>query len=169
MRTRSRLRRRTPAPAPEAAEPRPDAVTFDIAPSDPILHYFLQAGGPVEIDKLKLDSPGLEALRAAGVHLVVPLVSQGELIGILSLGPRLSEQEYSADDRKLLDNLASQAAPALRVAQLVREQEAEARRRERYENELRIANLIQHNFLPRELPELAGWNFGAFYQSMREV
>ncbi len=96
-------------------------------------------------------------LRAAGVKLAVPLVSQGELIGVLNLGPRLSEQEYSADDRKLLDNLASQAAPALRVAQLVREQEAEIRTRERYEQELRIAHLIQQNFLPREAPELAGW------------
>ena len=46
---------------------------------------------------------------------------------MLNLGPRLSEQEYSSDDRKLLDNLAAQAAPALRVGQLVREQQAEAR------------------------------------------
>jgi len=41
---------------------------------------------------------------------------------VLNLGPRRSEQDYSSDDRKLLDNLAAQAAPALRVGQLVREQ-----------------------------------------------
>ena len=74
-----------------------------------------------------MESPALRAMKAAGIQLAVPLVSQGELIGILNLGPRLSEQEYSADDRALLNNLASQATPALRVAQLVREQEAEAR------------------------------------------
>jgi len=68
-------------------------------------------------------------LRAAGVKLVVPLVSQGELIGVLNLGARLSEQEYSGDDRRLLDNLAAHAAPAVRVAQLVRQQQAEARKR----------------------------------------
>jgi serine phosphatase RsbU (regulator of sigma subunit)/anti-sigma regulatory factor (Ser/Thr protein kinase) len=170
MRTRRRMQQAAPAEAPEApAAPDSGTTIGTIAPDDPILAYFQSAPGPVEIDKLKLDSPALETLRQAGVKLAVPLVSQGELIGVLNLGPRLSEQEYSADDRKLLDNLASQAAPALRVAQLVREQEAEARRRERYENELRIANLIQHNFLPRELPELPGWTFGAFYQSMREV
>ena len=77
--------------------------------------------------ELELDSPALEALRAAGVKLAVPLVSQGELVGLLNLGPRLSDQDYSSDDRKLLDSLAAQAAPALQVAQLVRRQEAEAR------------------------------------------
>src|SRR3954453_15092873 len=136
MKTRNRLRRRSRREevaeehVPEAV---PEPVAFEIAPTDPLLHYFQQAGGPVELDKLKLESPGLEAMRAADVKLAVPLVSQGELIGVLSLGPRLSEQQSSADDRKLLDSLAGQAAPALRVAQLVREQEAEIRTREKYE------------------------------------
>ena len=33
------------------------------------------------------------------------------VIGTLNLGPRLSEQEYSTDDRRLLTTLAAQAAP----------------------------------------------------------
>ena len=103
------------------------------------------------------------------MKLAVPLVSQGELIGVLNLGPRLSEQEYSSDDRKLLDNLAAQAAPALRVGQLVREQQAEAVTRQRYEQELQIARLIQQNFLPKQLPELDGWEIAAFYRPAREV
>ena len=94
-------------------------------------------------------------MREAGVALVVPLVSQGELIGTLNLGPRLSEQDYSTDDRRLLTTLAAQAAPAIRVAQLVREQAAEAAERERLEQEMRVATLIQQQFLPRELPNLA--------------
>ena len=69
--------------------------------------------GAVDIESLELDSPALAELRAAGVKLVVPLVSQGELIGLLNLGARLSDQAYSSDDRKLLDNLAGQAAPAV--------------------------------------------------------
>jgi serine phosphatase RsbU (regulator of sigma subunit)/anti-sigma regulatory factor (Ser/Thr protein kinase) len=99
----------------------------------------------------------------------VPLVSQGELIGLLNLGSRLSEQEYSADDRALLSNLATQAAPALRVAQLVRQQKEEARQRERIEQELRIARLIQQTLLPKVLPELPGWQVSAYYQPAREV
>jgi serine phosphatase RsbU (regulator of sigma subunit)/anti-sigma regulatory factor (Ser/Thr protein kinase) len=147
----------------------PETPHVDLAPNDPCLAFFQSNPEPVDLDTLKLDSPGVRALREAGVKLVVPLVTQGELIGLLNLGPRLSEQEYSADDRKLLENLAGQAAPALRVAQLVREQEAEIRRRERYEQELQVAQLIQQNFLPKELPEHVGWSLDAFYRPAREV
>jgi serine phosphatase RsbU (regulator of sigma subunit)/anti-sigma regulatory factor (Ser/Thr protein kinase) len=152
----------------EAAAPR-EQTPVDIAPNDPLLGYLEGASGAVDVDTLELDSPALRELKAAGVKLVVPLVSQGELIGVLNLGPRLSEQEYSSDDRKLLDNLAAQAAPALRVGQLVREQQAEAATRERYHQELEVARLIQQNFLPRELPELPGWQIAAYYRPAREV
>ncbi len=145
------------------------APPIDIAPDDPIVAYFLSAPGAVEVDKLHLDSPALHALRAAGVTLAIPLVSQGELVGLLNLGPRLSEQDYSPDDRGLLNTLATQAAPAVRVAQLVREQQAEARTRERTEQELRIARIIQQTLLPQELPQLEGWQFGAYYQPARAV
>ena len=111
----------------------------------------------------------MTALRAAGVALVVPLVSQGELIGTLNLGPRLSEQDYSTDDRRLLTTLAAQAAPAIRVAQLVREQAAEAAERERLEQEMRVATLIQQQFLPRELPDLPQWQIAAYYGPARAV
>jgi serine phosphatase RsbU (regulator of sigma subunit)/anti-sigma regulatory factor (Ser/Thr protein kinase) len=158
------------AELPGAAELRSlEAAPVEIAPNDPIVAFFQSAPGAVEIDALELDSPALAALRDAGVKLVVPLVSQGELIGLLNLGPRLSEQAYSSDDRKLLDNLAAQAAPAVRVGQLVREQEAEVRQRERLEQELEVARLIQQNFLPKELPDLPGWQVAAFYRPARAV
>jgi serine phosphatase RsbU (regulator of sigma subunit)/anti-sigma regulatory factor (Ser/Thr protein kinase) len=99
----------------------------------------------------------------------LPLVSQGELIGLLNLGPRLSEQEYSSDDRRLLNNLATQASPALRVAQLARQQLAEAQERERLEHELRVARVIQETLLPNELPSLDGWQVAAHWQPAREV
>ena len=159
-----------PSTEPEAAPPeRVEAPPVEIAPNDPLIAYFSGATGAVDIGALQLDSPALEGLREAGIKLVVPLVSQGELIGLLNLGPWRSEQEYSADDRKLLNDLAGHAAPAVRVAQLVREQEAEVRQRERIEQELRVAQLIQQQFLPEELPDLPGWQFGAFYGPAREV
>jgi serine phosphatase RsbU (regulator of sigma subunit)/anti-sigma regulatory factor (Ser/Thr protein kinase) len=157
------------APRSRGVEVSPTQAPVEIGPNDPLLAYLQSATGAVEIDALELDSPALAELRAAGVKLVVPLVSQGELIGVLNLGARMSEQEYSSDDRKLLDNLAAQAAPALRVGQLVREQEAEAVTRQRFEQELEVARLIQQNFLPKELPELPGWQVAAYYQPAREV
>ncbi len=146
-----------------------DPIAVDIPESDPLLAYLQTAQGPVELARLELDSPAVTALRAAGVALVVPLVSQGELIGTLNLGPRLSEQEYSTDDRRLLTTLAAQAAPAIRVAQLVREQAAEAAEREVLEQEMRVATLIQQQFLPRELPNLPQWQIAAYYGPARAV
>jgi serine phosphatase RsbU (regulator of sigma subunit)/anti-sigma regulatory factor (Ser/Thr protein kinase) len=153
-----------------SAQSQPAASTpVEIAPNDPIVAYFLSAPGVVEIDRLHLDSPTLRALKAAKVKLAIPLISQGELIGVLNLGQRMSEQDYSAYDRKLLSDLATQAAPAVRVAQLVREQQAAIQERERMEQELQVARLIQQTLLPKELPELPGWQVAAYYQPARAV
>jgi serine phosphatase RsbU (regulator of sigma subunit) len=161
-----------PEEVPAVAQPsslQVAAPDLAIAPDDPILAYLADASGVVEVDKLDLDSPALRAMKAAEVKLVVPLVSQGELIGLLNLGPRLSQQEYSADDRKLLSDLSAQTAPAVRVAQLVRQQQREAQERERIEQELRVARLIQQTLLPKTLPELPGYDVAAYYQPAREV
>jgi serine phosphatase RsbU (regulator of sigma subunit)/anti-sigma regulatory factor (Ser/Thr protein kinase) len=101
--------------------------------------------------------------------LVIPLVSQGDLIGLINLGPRLSDQEYTGDDRRMLNNLAVQAAPAVRVAQLVRQQRYEALARERVEQELRVARLIQETLLPKALPRLDEYGIAAFWQPARAV
>jgi serine phosphatase RsbU (regulator of sigma subunit) len=55
---------------------------------------------------------------------------------------------------------AAEAAERLRMA------EAE---RERVAQELRVARLVQEQFLPSDLPELPGWRVAAFYRSAREV
>jgi serine phosphatase RsbU (regulator of sigma subunit)/anti-sigma regulatory factor (Ser/Thr protein kinase) len=154
---------------PVSVEPGGATVAVGIAENDPLLAYLQSAHGPVDVARLELDSPALQAMRTAGVALVVPLVSQGELIGTLNLGPRLSEQEYSTDDRRLLTTLAGHAAPAIRVAQLVREQAAEVAAHERLEQEMRVATLIQQQFLPRQLPDLPHWQIAAYYGPARAV
>ncbi|MGH2524478.1 MAG: GAF domain-containing protein, partial [Anaerolineales bacterium] len=98
-----------PAVIPVADRSPRTVPALEIAPNDPLVAYFQGYSSVVEVDKLNLNSPALRGLKAAGVKMVVPLVSQGELIGLLNLGPRLSEQDYSTDDRALLNNLASQA------------------------------------------------------------
>lgn len=168
-----RERRRTgepqPSELPEERAPEGTQPYVEIPANDPLVAFLEKTDGPVDLPTLQLDSPAVEELRAIGVELVVPLVSQGELIGLLNLGRRLSDQDYSIDDRKLLDNLADQAVPAVRISQLVRQQEAEARERERMQQELRVATLIQQTLLPKHLPELTGWEVGAYYQPARAV
>ncbi|GAB4577579.1 MAG: hypothetical protein Fur0022_03100 [Anaerolineales bacterium] len=142
---------------------------LDIPPNDPLLAYITGTQNVIEVDKLNLDSPTLRTLREEGVRLALPLVSQGELIGLINLGSRMSEQEYSSDDYRLLNTLSTQASPALRIAQLARQQLVEAQERERIENELRVARVIQETLLPKQIPQLAGWALDAFWQPAREV
>jgi serine phosphatase RsbU (regulator of sigma subunit)/anti-sigma regulatory factor (Ser/Thr protein kinase) len=144
-------------------------LPLDLAPNDPLGAYLLSARGAVDLEWLKLDSPALRTLRAAGVKLIAPLTGQGELIGLLNLGPRRSEQEYTSDNRQLLSDLATQAAPAVRVAQLVRQQQIETQARERLEQELRVARVVQETLLPKETPQLTGWQVAAYWQPAQAV
>jgi serine phosphatase RsbU (regulator of sigma subunit) len=56
-------------------------------------------------------------------------------------------------------------------AELLRRQrlEQEMRERERIEQELQVARSIQQASLPKEVPELEGWQITPFYQPAREV
>ncbi|MBE3559384.1 MAG: PP2C family protein-serine/threonine phosphatase [Ktedonobacteraceae bacterium] len=157
---------RQPAAAPVQATV---SQTKNIALNDPIVAYFLSSPQAIEVEKLNLDSPVLRELKASGVRLTIPLVNQGELIGLINLGERLSEQDYSSYDKGLLNSLARQAAPALRVAQMVLEQKEQAQERERIAQELEVARLIQHTLLPKELPELPGWQLTTYYQPARAI
>ncbi len=154
----------THAPSVVAAGPE-----LDLASNDPLVGYLLSAASAVDITGLQLQSPALQELKQAGVVLVVPLISSGSLVGLLSLGPRRSERGYSTDDLRLLNSLAGYAAPAMRVGQLVRQQQAEARQRERIEQELKIAQIIQQQFLPKSVPDLPSWHVAAFYRPARTV
>jgi len=171
----NRIRRRSQVEpeieVPVQAEPsfQGEIEPLDIPANDPLLAYIQSSPGVIDVEKSNLDSPTLRALREAGIRLTLPLVSQGELIGLINLGPRRSEQDYSSDDKRLLQNLATQAAPALRMAQLVQQQQAEARQRERLEQELRVARVIQETLLPKEIPAFPGWQIQAHWQPAREV
>src|SRR5579859_6771174 len=171
-RRRNWLRRTAPA-ATDVVPIAPSVVAagpeLDLASNDPLIGHLLSAASAVDITGLQLQSPALKALQEAGVVLVVPLISSGSLVGLLSLGPRRSERGYSTDDLRLLNSLAGYAAPAMRVGQLVRQQQAEARQRERLDQELKIAQLIQQQFLPKELPDLPSWHVAAFYRPARTV
>lgn len=161
-----------PPPPEPVAEPVAlplEPIQLDIAPNDPLLAYVQQSTGVLDVNRLHLDSPAVQQLRQAGIQMVIPLVSQGELIGLINLTSRRSEQEYTSDDYKLLADLAVQAAPALRVAQLVHQQKLEAAARERIEQELRVAKIIQQTLLPQELPTLPNWKVNAYYQPARAV
>ncbi len=139
------------------------------ADDDALIAHVLRSPGITEIYRLSLDSPLLRDLRQQSAEIILPLASQGDLIGLLILGPRLDGEEYAHTDRDLLGALAIQVAPALRVAQMVQQQQEEVRERERIEQELRTAQAIQRAFLPASVPTLPGWRLVPYYQPAREV
>ena len=160
----------SPQPAAAANEaPIPTSDDIAVADGDPLAAYALAHPGILEVVRVTLDSPAVRTLKAREAELALPLVSQGELIGLLTLGARQDGDDYSREDRRLLATLAAQVAPALRVAQMVRTRQAEVRERERIEQELRTAQQIQRTFLPKGVPELPGWQLVSSYQPAREV
>ncbi len=136
---------------------------------DPLLPVLLGAKGALDLRTLKLDSPALTALRGQGLRMVMPLISQGEITGILSISERRSEQEISSDDRRILGEFAASAGQAVRVAQLARAQQNEAEQRTRLENELRVARTVQETLLPQALPKPDGWVMDAYWKPAREM
>lgn len=145
------------------------ATPIDIELGDPLYDECVHAHGALQLDNLKLQSPTLARMREAGIKLLIPLVHQNELIGTLQLGARMSDQDYSSDDRRLMYTLAPQAATTLRIAQLAYQQQVEARRRERIDAELRMAGIIQQTLLPKQVPIRDGWHFATHWQPARTV
>ena len=167
----SRLRdllRRGPLEAAPVTQPA-ERTRHRIDMSDPFVAYLVTVDDPIDVNAIDVDTPLVQSLKDAGVEIAVPIITGGELVGILSLGPRRSGQPYNTEDRRLLQRLSTRAAPALRLAEVMRQQATEVRERERIAQELRVARLIQQNFLPTQLPEVDGWRIGTFYQPAREV
>jgi signal transduction histidine kinase len=129
-----------------------------IADDDPVLAYALSHSGAMEVERLQLESPVLHSLQTNGVELALPLASQGELIGLLTLGPRLGDEEYNRENRVLLNTLVAQAAPALRVAQLVQEQREQVREQAAQEEATRLAVMTERLRIARDLHDLLGHN-----------
>ena len=140
-----------------------------VADDDPLIAYMLSHSSALEIDRLHVDSPVLRDMRLRAAEMILPLANQGKLLGLLILGPHLRGEAYAHEERTMLDILAPQVAPALRVAQMVQEQQGQVRERERIEQELRTAQAIQQASLPKDVPALSGWQLTPYYRPAREV
>ncbi len=80
---------------------------------------------------------GKEALKRLGAELFVPLLVEGDLVGLFVFGPKLSEEAYSQDEKIILTTLANQTTLAIKNAGLHSELE---RRVEERTAELARAN-----------------------------
>jgi phosphoserine phosphatase RsbU/P len=98
--------------------------------------------------------------------MCVPLAStEGKAFGVIQLDTQDRSKKFTQDDLKLLYGVANQASIALENAKL--HQDAVAR--ERLKRDLELAHQVQLSFLPRDLPNVTGYEFYAHYESALEV
>ncbi len=58
-------------------------------------------------------------MKDRNVELIVPMISKDKLIGLIGLGPKLSEQEYTIEEYTLFNSLGGQAAIAFENSNLL--------------------------------------------------
>jgi len=100
------------------------------------------------------------------INLILPLISQGEVLGFILLGKK-KETKHHYDDIQLqfLQTLAQQAALAVRNALLLHE----LTEHERLQKELEIAARVQQGLLPIESPKFSNIEFSGFCRPAAQV
>jgi sigma-B regulation protein RsbU (phosphoserine phosphatase) len=76
-------------------------------------------------------------------ELILPLSLNEKLVGIMSLGPKQSEESFTRTDIQLLDSVATQTGLALENSRLSEQIAAELAERERINRELEIAREVR--------------------------
>ena len=110
-----------------------------------------------------------EILRILDAQLLLPVALKDRLLGIISLGPKRSEEPYSADDLQLLNAVASQTGLALENARLTESIKLEVAQRERVNRELEIAREVQQRLFPQHLPVVEGLDLAAYCRPQQGV
>ncbi len=100
-----------------------------------------------------------ETLRRVNAELLLPLSGRERLMGLMTLGPKLSEQPYTPTDLRVLQSLAAQTGLALEISELALSLAQEATHRERINREIEIAREVQQRLFPQKLPQISGLDF----------
>jgi sigma-B regulation protein RsbU (phosphoserine phosphatase) len=102
-------------------------------------------------------------------QLLLPLAVKENLLGFMTLGPKLSEEPFSNSDLRLLRSVATQTALALENSHLTATVAAEMARREKMNRELEIAREVQERLFPQVNPEIPGLDYAGKCRPALEV
>jgi phosphoserine phosphatase RsbU/P len=103
--------------------------------------------------------------KRAGIAALIPMRIHDETKGLFALGPKLSGEPFSEADLEFLYTLGHQAMSSLENARLFRE----ALDKQRMEEELRFAQSIQRDLLPKSMPPVTGVDIAAVNVPSREI
>lgn len=135
-------------------------------PADEPLIGELLAGRPfVTLSDLPGWASGGSGERDRQSLLALPLVSKGEVLGVMVVNYAGSTQRFADRWMNILTGIAGQAALAVENDHLLRE----AAEQERMKQELEVARRIQTSFLPERCPQVPGWGLAVLWRSARQV
>jgi sigma-B regulation protein RsbU (phosphoserine phosphatase) len=97
--------------------------------------------------------------------LSVPLRVKNKMQGILTVFNKLSNENFSSNDQKLLSIIASQSSQIIENARLLEEE----RNLRMMQEEMRVAKETQINLLPKEFPIINGYQIAAKTIPAKEV
>ena len=95
-------------------------------------------------------------LREINAELLLPMSGRADLLGLIALGPKKSEEPYTPTDLRTLQSVAAQTGLTLEVAELVRTLANQAAERERMNREIEIAREVQQRLFPQAIPQIVG-------------
>lgn len=105
------------------------------------------------------------SMKRLKADMLIPFKNRNRVLGVLSLGKKLSETSYNTEDLKMLQMLTGQAALGLEHINLA----LEAAEKEKLKRELAIGRLMQERMLPTAIPEFPGMQIAALNHPAREV
>jgi sigma-B regulation protein RsbU (phosphoserine phosphatase) len=129
--------------------------TIEISVELPPLVELAKRGQPWEVPP-NFEEKSISTLMTSKPECLVPILGSGEgqLQGLLVLGPRLSEETYSHEDKRLLASVASQTAGALRSISLAEKIAEQLEVERRNAVEMQVAKEVQDKLLPQSAPVL---------------
>ena len=141
--------------------------------------YPVAPAGPVACDNAAVEAlsrshepvpvTASTAIDGLDAQLLLPLASRKDLLGFISLGPKKSEEPYSASDASLLRTVAVQTGLALENTLLSEAIAAEVAERETLNREIEIAREVQQRLFPQNLPKVASLEYAGHCRPARTV
>ena len=127
-----------------------------LAASAPVFVELAHRGKPWEVRPSgSTDADELAALASLAPECLVPILGrENNLIGLLVLGPRLSEEPYSSEDKHLLGSVASHVGIALENIRLAEKMAERMEADRRTAQEMDIARQVQARLFPQKLPPM---------------
>lgn len=102
--------------------------------------------------RITVDENEIEWVRENDISVTIPMISQGELVGMLNLGKKQNDEDFSAEDLDILTQASGQIALALQNLKL----QSVYIDKKRMDKELEMARVIQKRLMPQEIPSVVG-------------